>query len=133
MLELSAINQKRLEVLTQTKQFYNSNNRGILNNVCRYLTSDNKKCAVGRLFLTEEELKTFNDTFKDKTVADLQCFEALPNYIKELGIRFLEELQDFHDVSCNWSDEGLSGAGVTNANIIEHKIKTQYYDGNRLY
>ena len=83
--------------------------RGKQLGICRYITDDGRKCAVGRCMLNPREHACA------ATVTSLSYrynFDDLlkPEY-RGFPIQLWEELQTFHDYDGNWTNKGLSARG----------------------
>ncbi len=94
---------------------------------CLYLTSDGRKCAVGRM-LTEEGLEVFEgknglgfnaSSFKEKCKERNFPFTELykEEYRGHSG-EFLDELQQLHDLSAHWDEKGLTDDGYIYKNYL---------------
>ena len=88
--------------------------------LCQYQTLDNRKCAVGRCMLDNDNLYMLSGSIDDaywrdeygdrKENAKWQTlikpeYEDIPN---DLWV----QLQQFHDTNDNWDEEGLSERGM---------------------
>lgn len=76
---------------------------------CQYLTSDGRKCAIGRHILPG----TYNIRCENKPIyAVLETMpEMLPDWMKKLNRGFLEKIQFLHDSECVWINDGLTPFG----------------------
>lgn len=81
---------------------------------CKYLTSENKMCAVGRC-LTEEGLKEWGDYSSYFT---LDMIDSLKEEYKVDDYGFWSDLQKLHDTNSNWDENGLSEDGKSFVNWL---------------
>lgn len=116
----------KTEIILETAEFYNSANRAEEDMVCCYLTTDGRKCAVGRCMV--------NPTVgMIGTVGDIQVVEPgeqpfalplenelLPEY-RGHSVGFWADLQQFHDNPHQWSINGLSAPGKKFLNYLLDK------------
>lgn len=130
-----------LEVLKDTVQFYSKNpgKRGIVyktgfqNNSCMFLTPEGNKCAVGR-YLNKNDLKTLKACkILEGDVESLldpgTVGKITTRIIKNLPIKFWQDLQSFHDADVYWNDNGMTNYGKSKAKMIEEKIAKGIYHG----
>ena len=107
----------KLEILEETANFYNSNNRGEY----KYLTSDGKTCAVGRCLI---DPKVFMKEYIGSIDSDY-AKEILEDNLKEEyrghSNSFWLDLQMFHDNSSLWEENGMSENGITYYNNLKKK------------
>jgi hypothetical protein len=106
----------KVEIIEETAAFYNSNNRAIDNESCMYITSDGKKCALGRC-LTEESLQLVHSKFEGMSalkIAESHDLDTLllPQYRGKYGSVFWRDLQFLHDTAKYWNDEDINGYGI---------------------
>lgn len=107
--------KRRQELLNDTINHYNSNNRSSsISGQCYYYPVSDKSegCAIGRLIKDKELCKDFGC----RNLSDV--FEQIPNELQELGKEFLMELQNLHDLKENWNENGLSENGKEQAEFI---------------
>lgn len=116
---MNAIQKKQLAFLNETIAFYNSSNRCVLDNICRYapLTAQTPGCAIGRTL--KPKLKKELDLLSDNGESFLTVFKLLPNRLKILGKDFLGKVQNLHDSKRNWDENGLSEFGQREATYIK--------------
>jgi len=103
---------KKLEIIDETAEFYMEDvSRRAMNSTggCNYVTQDGRCCAVGRCML--DPPKPDSDAAK-KYASDFDDLDSLlkPEY-RGHSIQFWGQLQDWHDSSAYWNDEGLIKAG----------------------
>lgn len=92
--------------------------RCIDNGYCTYSPVTSNKvgqsegCAIGRK-LTPDNALTLDKIQKGFGVNSVMAREPelLPEWMKDLGSRFLGDVQNFHDISTNWQAIGLSEKG----------------------
>lgn len=117
----SNIIARRREILEDTIQHFNSNNRSVVNNNRRCLYSGNG-CAIGRLIKDKELCLTLDDLnggWSDTSVVSV--WPLLPDELKELGQKFLVSLQTLHDIEEYWDINGLSVSGhLKHLDIAKH-------------
>ena len=105
---MKKIFKRREDLLNDTINHYNSNNRSItLSGQCYYYPVNDKSegCAIGRLIKDKELCKTFGCRNVN------EVFSEIPKELQELGPEFLSQLQCLHDVGANWNESGLSENG----------------------
>lgn len=117
----------KIEIIEETANFYNLGNRGVRNinsGSCVYQSDDGTKhCAVGRC-IEPDALYHFTDFAEEDLTGVRHLFEDpeglffeknLDDYLKEEyrghDIDFWADLQEFHDDTICWTDDGLSYAG----------------------
>lgn len=126
-----------LEVLYETINFYSENPKETraLNKKgsCLYLTSDGKRCAVGRMLAIDSLPKKVNEEnvkelFSKRSESNFfVCGRVFKPEYQGLGLGFLYDLQSLHDNNRCWGDEGLSDSGKRKIEMIEAKIKNREY------
>lgn len=122
---MKTIEQKRLEYLDETVEYYSTHPR-CLNDKreCYYspekagLIGKTDGCAIGRKCSPELRSKLDRE-FENKSVDVI--FSLLPNDLKELDKDFLGEVQRFHDVGIYWDKVGLSEKGRQKYNWIKEQ------------
>lgn len=122
----------KLEILEETKNHYNSTNRGIgeFDAGCMYKTPAGNMCAVGRC-MTEEAIEKFGDFGGAVLTLTRQLeYKSHVNYnpdgldglLKEEyhnhDKNFWQDLQTFHDCGDNWNANGLSKRGEEKYNAL---------------
>ena len=98
---------------------------------CLYLTSDNRKCAVGSM-LTDSALDEFGGF-----VGGVYTLSAQAKGLKKLlrhrykchatQLDYLNALQRFHDASENWNENGMTDIGCMDLQVLKYKIKAGEY------
>lgn len=106
--------QKR-ELLVSTVQHYTTENRALVNGVCLYsCTTNSLGCAIGR-FLEPEVALAFDNVPGGAGIGIIAKMEEykqlLPNWMLELGIHFLSEIQKLHDCLYCWDTNGITEEG----------------------
>lgn len=108
--------------LNKTVKYYNSTNRGI-DPRTKYCTYRNG-CAIGR-FLKEDDcikLDVLRWSISD-ILYDKELNKMIPVKIKNLGSRFLRDIQVLHDVKQNWNEQGLTEYGEESVNQIMNSFE----------
>ena len=87
---------------------------------CQYLSSDNRKCAFGRV-LNDWAIKIIskNPILNRTDIHDLfeeeERFESIDHIVKPEyqghNIVFWDDIQGFHDLEENWTETGLTLVG----------------------
>lgn len=110
---MNELTQTRLQFLTETINYYNSTNRGVLKSgLCSYVLG----CAIGRHLTSELAAKLELSNFG---VAHPEMFKQLPENLQKLGESFLREIQILHDNEKNWDENGLSEKGKEEVEYIK--------------
>lgn len=129
---ITDIKQRKLAFLDDTANFYTSKNRAYNADVriCTYsATETSLGCAIGRHLFTD--VCTALDPIGNiETVATTEN-HLIPKWMQDMGIPFLQAMQEFHDdhwngsYACdsNWNVNGLTDVGRENY----EKIKQEYY------
>lgn len=123
---MKKLNKLRLEVLEETAKHYNSTNRSQdpESGRCSYFPPDDVEsdgCAIGRLI----EDKSLCVDFEDDSLQDI--FYKLPEWLQELGMEFLDDLQGLHDVKEHWDEKGLTERGKERYESIKKKVTDEAY------
>ena len=107
--------EKKLDLLNDTINYYNTNNRGIdpSNGKCSYAFD----CAIGRLIPDMELKKKFGN------LPINLVYDHLPNKLKKFDLQFLTFIQNLHDIEENWNEKGLSQRGKEQVEFIKRHIK----------
>lgn len=119
---------KQLVYLDEVKDHFNSSNRAAeITNGCQYQTEDGRGCAIG-FKIEDKELCKKLDTVADITsVSNKIVFDLLPLSLQEYGQLFLSHLQDLHDTSQYWNQDGLSERGKVFYNKIKLRIENNEF------
>jgi len=121
--------QEYLDLLDETVKYYSEdpsrraardlNGR----NVCKYLTTDGRKCAVGRCLETyDASIESWSVTNKsnyDFIVKEEYFFEKYRGFSRN----FWSELQLLHDGKQYWTNKGLSEYGEKEVSRIRKLIE----------
>jgi len=86
---------------------------------CLYLTSDNRKCAVGSM-LTDSALDEFAGGVNTLS-AQAKGLSKLLRY--KCHATQLDYLKGFHDASKNWDENGMTNTGCMNLQDMKTRIK----------
>ena len=117
------MSKSKLEIINETANFYTSENRAVGQPSCMYLTDDGKRCAVGRCLREDLDVKNFDgdvhDLITDFEVPDID--DLLKEKYKGHSEEFWLELQNFHDISGNWNEEGLTEEGYLHVERLKNK------------
>ncbi len=118
------IKERQLAFLKFTVGFYNSNNRAERPHVdtasddnctCVYFPLKNSPgCAIGQHCPNAKELSG----------AARNCFDKLPDWMQEMGVEFLDEIQRLHDFGRNWDANGMSTDGARRYLFIQRLIES---------
>lgn len=130
---METLKDKQLKVLNDTANYFNLNNRSVIEvGRCKYHIDGKQGCAIGRL-IEDIELKKELDLLPNTGVNDNTVFNKLPDNIKELGQPFLTDLQRLHDNVNNWDEKGLSVGGYWWFTKIKNEItnKPIYFYADR--
>lgn len=118
---ITDIAQRRLNFLNDTVAYYTSHDRSVKKDyygqkVCTYAPADDNTagCAIGRHLPLELARSLDSKTYKHV----IGVFEYLPNWMKEMGKGFLNEIQKLHDRDSNWTERGLTYSGIETVNLI---------------
>lgn len=97
--------ERRAAVLLDTVQFYGADpaRRAVELGVCRYVTQDGRRCAIGRL-LPDDVAKRWAERYQGPACTNVLVdgFE----HIEPLGEDFIGALQALHDNCTNWEEAG---------------------------
>lgn len=103
----------KLEIIEETANYYNSNNRSTTpQGGCCYLSDDGNMCAVGRCLENPEEIQegSFAGSFAEKLL-DRLGDDILKEEYQGHDKLFWNELQRLHDKEYYWDEHGLTGEG----------------------
>lgn len=113
---MNELAQKRLAFLKETAAHYNSTNRCSTAQGCRYspvtlhLQGKSEGCAIGRK-LDPELALALDNTPHGGVVNAARIWKQLPAWMQELEEDFLRDVQQLHDTSDYWDDNGISKLG----------------------
>jgi hypothetical protein len=113
---METIKQFQLELLNDTINHFNSNNRAVIvmfsEIKCVYSSTNNSVgCGIGK-HLTED-LAAEMDNKHPSSIFDLfdEYYTEFPDIIKYSGKQFCHQIQLLHDNEENWDKNGLSEEG----------------------
>lgn len=112
------------ELLLDTINHYNVNNRCVSNGNCRYspkilgLEGVSKGCAIGRFLDPELAYKIDEENGEIAMERLIEKDYPLPEWMRNMSISFLQEIQTLHDIASNWNETGLSEYGKLVVNEI---------------
>ncbi len=117
----------KLDIINETMEFYSADvsRRAMAADsyVCMYITSDGRKCAVGRCFDENKISQYTYDRIEGYSVNNLPI--TLDNLLKEEykghSSEFWNNLQGLHDHTNNWCETGLSLFGLSELNELKQK------------
>ena len=118
------IHKRRLLFLDDTVAFYTSKNRAVTSEgICLYYATDSSPgCAIGRYISSDS---SFNFSLKSN-VKTCIIFHNLPDWMQEMGMAFLYEVQRLHDEGFEfpmfWDERGLNAVGVTTYEELKRNI-----------
>lgn len=121
---ITDIKQRQIKFLNDTVAHYRLSNRSVSSGGtrCLYLAKDDNTegCAIGRHLPKELALRMDDRQFGNPGVWNNEAlFNELPVWMKEMGMKFLSEVQNLHDLEENWSDDGISEAGLLYVKILK--------------
>jgi len=115
--------QTRQELLQSTVNYYTLNNRAVSGDTCAYMTEKGNRCAIGIECNKKlaRELESMDDSADyGSSVKNDDMFSMLPKRLKKMGQQFLSSIQNLHDLSSHWDEEGISKEGKDRIkNIVE--------------
>jgi hypothetical protein len=119
----------KLQILTEAFNYYSQPEmRGIVAGRCSYLTSDGKRCAVGRCLIPDSVIKDIDGENSHQScrwgVERIKNLEDIlaPEY-RGHGGEFWYDLQGWHDDNDNFTKTGISDIGRDD--ILELMVKYQ--------
>ena len=141
-----------LEIINETAEYYISDpsrratephitlldggKRSITRQVCVYNKKDNKKCAVSRYLKNENEdyRGVIYDLVREKFSRSLSLYDLTPTgLLKEevegFSIQFWSDIQQIHDCSTHWDENGITGKGIS---FIE-SLRKKYIETKSAY
>lgn len=90
--------------------------------LCKYMTHDGKKCAVGRCMVNPSEKMTGTaDRYKRDDSYAPTVEDELRDEYKGHPIAFWVELQQLHDRPSYWDSQSLTALGVRVVDAIHEK------------
>ncbi len=116
----------KIEIINETVEFYSANplNRRAIsqNDGCQYLTSDGRKCAIGRLIKDDKYDKKFEGRCCDNDYY-IKLEDILMDEYKGHSTEFWSGLQSLHDSSKFWYTDRLSIEGEKRVQELLLKYK----------
>jgi hypothetical protein len=98
------------EILNQIASMYNLNTRSVDNaSRCLYNGPGNKHCAFANMCIDPSILE---ENRSASTLLDKLGINILKEEYRGYSFYFYDNVQGFHDIKSNWSDEGLSDFGT---------------------
>lgn len=102
----------KLEIIEETANYYNINNRGINGNWCVYKSDTGNMCAVGRCLKENIVLDAgYNENSDARELFKHHSYDILKDEYKIKDSDFWLDLQRFHDHNLNWDEKGLTDIG----------------------
>lgn len=121
-MSIQKFSQTKQELLQNTVNFYNSNNRAVSSNKCQYITKSCNRCAIGREvqlnLATQLEDMDVSSDYSGSSVSNSKIFNILPKRLTNMGQDFLVSIQNLHDAKTCWDENGLSNAGKHQVDAI---------------
>lgn len=132
------LSMRRKDFLHYTIKFYNLNNRAFTPATgCTYYPIKDKNgncispgCAIGQHITDELNNATTRifGTYHNLLVSHERGFINLPEWLTSLGTIFLAMVQNLHDSSNYWNEDGLNNDGWVYHNAIQDYINFDNYD-----
>lgn len=110
------------EFLLDTIKYYSEDTlrRCVENGMCTYsgktLNKNSDGCAIGRWL--NEEVRLELDALDNIPVHDDLVYNKLPEWMRNFGKDFLENVQCLHDYDGHWNESGLSQLGNDRVNAM---------------
>lgn len=112
------------QIIDDTAQHFNVNNRATGGGGCSYIDSNGNKCAIGRYLKDElNKLEYFDDSIQEYSFGNkppVICFFSgggifldeviMPEYVGH-EYKFWRDLQCFHDDNSYWNELGMTDEG----------------------
>ena len=105
-----------------------------INRSCSYSSETISKdtsegCAIGRV-IEPSLAREFDENMSGTGVSESVIFDELPEWLQNLGQKFLISIQVLHDLGHNWITEGLSPSGIKKlTNIIaKYQLKKELFN-----
>lgn len=110
-MNTSILNRLRITFLEKVAAHFNSTNRAVnAENRCTYSHNTNGGCAIGRE-CSYELAEDLHMNYSSLAASSDEIFHSLPPHLQILGRRFLQSIQDFHDMDFYWTTNGPSVLG----------------------
>ena len=109
-------------------EFIENSNRSIRGGSCLYMPLDEKSagCAIG-LYLTEDQAKYGERVGSVSRTTESKFCTFLPNWMSDLDVNFLEDLQDLHDNVDYWLNNGNTFTAFNRYEQIIKNINSNCY------
>lgn len=118
-----------LKLLEETINHYSkdTSRRAVENGMCEYLTEDGRMCAVGRCLDKDKvDYIDINSVAVDSVLA-MYYQPFMAEYSGYWG-KFWDRLQNLHDISHFWNENGLTKLGEEEVEEIKLLINEGVYD-----
>ncbi len=109
--------KSKLEIIEETAQSYTLKNRSVSigTNQCVYLGDKDTRCAFSRCCMDDPDTNNILRHNQQKTAGELlrnfpEDQLLKPEYLGH-DLTFWNRIQDLHDWSPNWDENGLTGIG----------------------
>lgn len=120
---MTELQQKQLAFLEETVAFYNLGNRCVTEGgSCRYYIEGKDGCAIGRRIADKALCERLDNNPNGCGVINDFIFEELPRDLRELGRKFLQEVQTLHDEKHCWTETGISEGGLAYVQDIKERF-----------
>ena len=124
------IKQRMLDLLKETAEHYNANNRCITSSTaCAYIPDhpdESEGCAIGRKLPKYSKELVIKKNLNTVGVVDLvDKGVPLGRVFKDIPLGFLEDL---HDTNYYWNEHGLTGVGIHRLNHLEKRVAEGEYE-----
>lgn len=131
--------ERMLEVLESTVKYYSEDTRRRCINSdgnCFYSpiqagNSLSEGCAIGR-YMSNSQKTTSTLMIYDNMSINKLPKHLIPEYLTELPMSFLKNLQLLHDNGINWIVNSLSNDGKNKVNLMKSSIKAGLYEVDSL-
>lgn len=117
----------KVEIIEETAKQYTTSTRAYdeASQSCEYVTSDGKRCAVGRC-IKDDKVELVSERLGNHVVCSLNFLQIKqlfkPEY-KGHGFNFWADLQELHDQRTYWNKSGLSDQGRVFYNLLLERYK----------
>lgn len=120
----------KLKILEETVDYYKIHPRGLNDSgeCCYYDKNTGNRCAIGRLLTIEQakDVPSNGSIDVDDMVHDY-LVSCNPTLFNGENIRFLSDLQRFHDNETLWDSDGAGNNKLTQSGEKEYlKLKRRY-------
>ena len=118
--------QRAVEILDNTTNYFNLDNRCVVGSSCKYLKTNKVKnetegCAIGRLLPIKYKLKIKKTDFTGDVKSLFDKF-GIPKIFLGININILIKIQSLHDNMGYWNKKGLTIYGKEQMRIIKELI-----------